>query len=115
MKYHDVTDDGDEVEITLPSRKEVCPRCHGNGTHVNPSIDGNGISTSDECWQDDDFREMYFGGGYDVTCEECGGNRVVDVVDESRCSGDELMAYEAWLDRQYQYEAERRSEMRWGY
>ena len=82
-------DNGDEV--TYPKKKEVCPRCHGEGTHVNPAIDGNGISTDDECWQDDDFRSMYLSGGYDVPCVECGGKNVVDVLDEER-AGPEVTA-----------------------
>ena len=28
------------AEVQLPSKKEICPQCHGEGTHVNPSIDG---------------------------------------------------------------------------
>lgn len=38
------TDDGDEVELSLPTYREVCSRCQGTGTHCNPSIDGNGIA-----------------------------------------------------------------------
>lgn len=82
-------EEGDQ--ITLPTRKEVCPRCKGNGTHMNPSIDGHGISGDDPCWDDDDFRSMYFGGGYDVPCEECGGKNVIEVLDEER-AGPELVA-----------------------
>lgn len=88
----EVYDDAGEP-IRLPTIKEVCPRCHGNGKHINPSIDGHGIPADDECWDDDDFREMYFGGGYDVTCEECGGANVVDVIDESRCTPEQIAAY----------------------
>lgn len=67
----------------FPARTEVCSRCDGEGTHVNPSIDGNGITASEwaEEW-DEDERDSYMRGVYDVTCEECEGRNVVTVIDE---------------------------------
>jgi len=79
-------------EATLPAKKEVCPRCRGKGTHVNPSIDGNGI-TSDEMEElGDEFLESYLSGVYDVKCHECNGLRVVDVIDRKRVSKKVLRA-----------------------
>lgn len=72
-------DNGDEVSVR--THKEVCPRCHGEGTHVNPAVDGNGIS-SEQFHDDPDFADAYFSGVYDVSCEECKGNNVIDVPDE---------------------------------
>jgi RecJ-like exonuclease len=72
-----------EVTLTFPGKFKVCPRCDGKGTHVNPSIDGNGIS-QEEFDRDPDFEEAYFGGMYDVPCYRCKGLRVVAVVDENR-------------------------------
>lgn len=72
-----------EEEIELPANYEICSTCLGEGSHVNPSIDSHGI-TMDE-WEnewDDESREMYLSGGYDVTCNECKGLRVVPVIDE---------------------------------
>lgn len=81
-------------EVRLPTHKIVCPTCDGKGSHVNPSIDSGGISTSDECWEDEDFRVSYFDGSYDVTCHECGGRNVVDEVDEVTCPPELL---EQWI------------------
>lgn len=78
-----------------PSRKEVCPRCHGNGTHVNPGVDGNGLDPYDPDL-DEDFWDDYRSGVYNVTCEECGGRNVVDVFDESALRPDVLKAWEEW-------------------
>lgn len=89
ITYEDAN--GDEVRV--PARYEVCGRCHGKGTHVNPSIDGHGISAGDECWDDEQFTEMYFGGGYDVACSECGGQRVVLEPDEQDAQAEVLDAY----------------------
>jgi hypothetical protein len=55
---------------------EVCPRCRGEGKHVNPSIDSHGLSREDFD-QDPDFEEDYFSGVYDVPCYVCSGARVV--------------------------------------
>ena len=89
-------DQGDEIEIELPARYEVCGRCRGEGSHVNPSIDGHGI-TEDE-WNgpdwDDESRDAYMSGAYDVACEVCNGDRVVLVPDEERADRAMLARYE---------------------
>lgn len=72
------TDDGDEESLSGPCKYEVCPTCHGNGKHVNPSIDAHGLSR--EAFAEDPRFELdYFSGTYDVTCYGCGGKRVVPV------------------------------------
>lgn len=75
---------GNDRAVEFPARFEVCERCHGTGSHVNPAIDGNGLSAEDFEREGDDFREDYFAGVYDVACYSCGGLRVVPRVDESR-------------------------------
>lgn len=70
--------------IELPARRVVCPRCEGEGKHVNPAIDSHGISP-EEFDADPDFAEGYFSGRYDVRCEGCKGDRVIDEVDEKAC------------------------------
>lgn len=74
---------GDEIEAMVPGQYAVCPRCQGTGTHVNPAIDGHGITES-EWWGpdwDDESRDAYMTGRYDVTCYDCRGDRVVPDVD----------------------------------
>lgn len=63
----------------------VCPTCEGRGSHVNPSIDSQGLSAEDFD-EDPDFREDYFSGAYDVPCAECRGNRVVPQCADDSCS-----------------------------
>ena len=72
------------TNVLLPHKRVVCRVCNGEGTHVNPNIDGNGIDPQ-EFIDDPDFAESYFGGVYDVRCEYCNGNKVVDEVDEDAC------------------------------
>jgi hypothetical protein len=76
----------DEILHKLPAKYEVCGRCEGHGTHLNPSIGEHCYTQEefDEAFDDDESREAYFtrGGMYDVQCEECHGARVVLVIDE---------------------------------
>ena len=83
ITFETETDEGEEVIYHIPAKYEVCNMCDGHGSHSNPAIDGNGI-TSEE-WNGPDWseeeRETYMSGGYDIQCEECGGKRVELVPD----------------------------------
>lgn len=94
-------DDGNEVEHELPAEYTVCPCCRGNGSIVNPNVDGNGL-TQEDFDQNPGFFEDYMGGVYDVSCPECRGERVVQVIDERACADSGKMdVLDAYLkDRQ---------------
>ncbi len=80
----------DEGCITFSAKFEVCSVCQGSGTHVNPNIDSNGI-TSDE-WERDwsyEDRQAYIGGTYNVTCYNCNGMRVTPSIDERYLSAEQ--------------------------
>lgn len=51
----------------------ICTVCDGDGTTVNPAIDGNGLSAED-FHEDPDFAEDYMSGVYDISCRACGGS-----------------------------------------
>lgn len=70
-------------ELILPAKRVVCPVCDGVGTHVDPAIDGDGLTAED--LEDDSFRENYMSGAYDVPCDYCRGNKVVEEIDEEAC------------------------------
>lgn len=105
-------DDGEEMIHYLPARMEVCDRCNGEGTHVNPAIDGNGITSEEMRELGDEFLEDYLGGRYDVTCEECKGANVVPVLDESRCDPELLALYHKEQQEIWESRAEERAEAR---
>lgn len=74
--------------LPFPCQMQVCGTCDGKGKHVNPSIDSHGISAAEweEDWDEDD-RDDYIGGLYDVTCYECHGANVVPTlvpIDETK-------------------------------
>lgn len=107
-----VTDeDGEDHE--LPTKFKVCPTCEGRGTHVNPSIDCDGL-TADDFDSDPDFRSHYLGGVYDVQCYGCKGLRVVEMVDEERCPPELLELYRKEQADEASYQRECEMERRMG-
>lgn len=92
----------EETEHTIPARYAICGRCRGKGSHVNPNIDGNGI-TADE-WNgpdwDDESREMYMSGGYDVACDAgCENGKVLE-PDVEHASPEVKALVALWQDQQ---------------
>lgn len=104
---------GDELVLELPAKFSLCPRCRGVGSHVNPAIDGNGISP-DEFREDPDFEESYFRGDYDVACYRCAGEKVIKIVDRERASAADLKIYDDRVRELRDLEAEEAAERRVG-
>ena len=105
---------GDIVEKKLPARFEVCPRCRGEGLHVNPNVDGHGITAEE--WEnewDDDRREAYMSGRYDITCQECEGKRVISVLDDTRISKRMFMRHFRYLEMKTEQDREDRTTLYW--
>ncbi len=112
-------EDGDELAFEAPAKYEVCERCHGTGKHVNPSVDGHGI-TDAEFADDPDFADDYYSGRYDVTCEVCGGKRVALCLDYDEAALDpdlakDLSCFEKYAEWKVNYAAECAAERRMGY
>jgi len=102
--------------VEFPLHKEVCGRCRGEGHHDHPAF-SNGFTSSDwaeACEDDPDWSENYRSGMYDVPCEECGGLRVVDVIDESKLSADVLKALHERYHEEACYRRECEAERRMG-
>jgi hypothetical protein len=96
----------DEIVTVIPSRKEVCERCDGEGRHTNPSIDGNGITQSEMNELGPEFKDAYFNGTYDVSCHECNGLRIVRVIDWDQFKTDMPELHDEYIN---QLEDERNS------
>ena len=86
-----IDEDGDEVQHVLPGKYGVCTRCEGTGKHDHPAF-SNGIVSSEWAEMDDDDRRSYMRGDYNVTCEQCGGKRVVVLPDEEVISCEQRAA-----------------------
>ena len=103
-------DEGDEHDVDVPIKFEVCGVCDGKGTHVNPSIDSGGLTREDFA-EDPDFAESYFSGAYDMQCECCHGNNVMPVLveDDARLSQKQKYAIQYQYDMD-QHEADHEAE-----
>ncbi len=99
----------------VPVKYAVCETCEGRGTHVNPSIDAHGIGAEEWAndW-DDEEREAYHSGRYDVSCAECKGVRVVEVLDEERAESEVIAAWNQWQRDSWSSYAESEAERRMG-
>jgi hypothetical protein len=111
VKHLHVTDEGDEVELTIRSHKEVCPTCRGKGSRVNPAIDGHGIGQDEWDEAGEEFQRDYLDGHFDVQCDECNGLRVIDVPDPEDPN---FALWEADMEAEADYRAEREAEIRMG-
>jgi hypothetical protein len=107
-------DDGSFEDIEIPAKFEVCSVCDGKGSHVNPSIDSNGLSRED--FDDDpDFEEAYFSGAYDVPCNCCKGNRVEPVVNFEALTPELRLKIQNFIDSFYEYQRIEAHERKMGY
>lgn len=113
IEFTSFTDAGEEIEISIPAKFALCPKCRGVGSHVNPAVDGHGLSQEDFD-QDPDFQEAYFRGDYDVACHRCAGEKVIKVVDRERASAEDLKAYDDQERELRELEAEEAAERRAG-
>ena len=102
-------EDEDGIERELPTRWELCDVCDGKGTHVNPNIDRNGL-TAEDFHDDPDFFDNYRRGDYDMSCNRCGGRRVVAVVDEDHTESHLLKLYREQCDAEWEADAADRAE-----
>ena len=107
-------DDGEVVEVVkVPYRMEVCDLCHGEGKHINPAIDANGIEGR-RFAEDPEFAEAYFGGAYDVVCYECHGRNVVRVPNVEALGDEHKEAWYARIEDERDDRLMREAEMRMG-
>ena len=106
-------EDGGEEEIVLPVRYEVCWRCKGRGSHCNPNIDGNGITAGEWAEWDDEEKDTYLSGGYDVVCEKCDGRRVLPEVDRENADEKAVTIYDEWEESESLSRAEEAQERRY--
>jgi hypothetical protein len=101
--------------FSVPLVRVVCPSCDGYGHYVNPAIDGNGLSPDDiDRLGGDDFLDDYFKGAYDIRCEQCHGQNVIDDLDRDRADADAIKAWDRWLQAAADHRAEVAAERRMG-
>ncbi len=96
-----------EWTLNLPGKNEMCSSCKGTGTMVNPNIDGNGLSPDDPDL-DEDFWHSYRTGVFDIDCNACDGEKIIQVIDEARLTKRQRIIFNDWL-KQERFEAQERA------
>lgn len=105
--------DGSIDEVELPTKWKLCSVCGGEGRHVNPAIDCDGLS-SEDFDADPDFADDYRSGVYDIECNRCHGRTTERVVDWERLTAEQRAQYERQLADDAACRAERLAEIRMG-
>jgi hypothetical protein len=106
QKENPTTKKLDEIEHFLPAKMEICSKCEGYGTHLHESFGSYAYTLAEFDTQfDDKMQGEYFkrGGIYDVTCTQCGGDKVIKVIDLEKCLKDPKLKiiYEEYEYYQY--------------
>jgi hypothetical protein len=89
-----------EMEVEFPAKWDICQRCEGDGHHSNPSIDGNGITSSEWAEWDEEEKDCYMSGGYDVACEAKCTNGKALVVDTEQLTPEQKEEYAQYCEQQ---------------
>lgn len=100
-----INDDGDEIELDLPSHMEVCHDCEGHGYVLCEGMRNHAYSQEEfaESFDEEEAQEYFRRGGrYDVQCGTCHGKNVVAVVNEEALTPEQKAQYEAYLRYDYQ-------------
>ena len=88
-------DTDEETTVEFPFKWGVCGLCNGKGSHVNPSIDCNGISAQDFA-DDPSFSAAYMSGRYDQQCNKCHGRTTVPTINKDACDEEQQANLKLW-------------------
>lgn len=108
---------GGNASVQCETKYEICPTCQGRGAHTNPSIDCGGITASEWAEWDEEERDYYMSGGYDITCSQCHGEKVIQTFEYD--TNNPLYNWccerlQEYYEYQYEYAREVAAERRWG-
>lgn len=118
MKVTYENDEGEEIELELPSIMEVCWDCDGHGTVLTEGMRNHAYSVEEfrESFDEEEAQEYFTRGGmYDVQCPTCHGANVMPVVDEEHIPENLKAQYEEYEKSEHQkaqWDAEDRATMR---
>lgn len=107
-----LNDSGEEIDIQVPYEWEICSTCDGHGKHSAHL----GAFTAEDIANDWDPEswENYLSGGYDRTCEDCGGSGKVKAEDWEKLPAEDRKMLEDWAESERELRQEEESERRFG-
>jgi hypothetical protein len=82
-------DTGEPVRESFPAVWEICDNCLGDGK-TDPLAFAGGFTRA--ALDEEEFRERYFAGAFDVTCEHCNGRGSIKEPDMDRIESDPSLA-----------------------
>lgn len=109
MAFTFENEEGEEVQLQLPAKWELCDQCEGEGRCLMAGLRGVAFTQEEfaESFSDDEA-DAYFGGGYDTDCEACGASGKIRVPDESKWPEDARAALNDERGWRREEESERR-------
>lgn len=96
-------ENGNEISLELPSKKEVCGECKGEGYVLCDGMRGHAYTAEEFADSfDEEEAQEYFrpGGRYDKKCTCCKGTNVVDVVDVDQLTAAQKADFEIWCEQE---------------
>lgn len=96
--------------LNLPTKLEECESCHGTGARA---LGGASFTAAEMDEQGPEFAEQYFAGAFDKPCGDCEHGQV-RVIDEARCTPQQLKEFYREADEIRAANAESLAEMRMG-
>lgn len=87
-------------DFKMPTTKQVCPTCHGEGTH------GPGWVFTEEDryemgYEFDEMMDEMRRGTYNVPCEHCNGHNVIDEVNTDLLPDNIRHEWNRWMESYY--------------
>jgi hypothetical protein len=106
---HYAIKDGEISPTPIDTKFELCPSCEGRGGH---SRRFGAITAEDFAEWDEESRLNYINGKYDERCEECNGDRVIEVLCGLTKEAQEFV--DSYIEGVYEDASERAYERRMG-
>lgn len=97
----------------LPSKWVICPECLGEGKS-SAHLGSFTMDEFEERFETLEEQDDYFDGKYDRLCPSCSGTGKVKVLDESRCTQEDLEEYQFQMEQRIRDALEAAAERRLG-
>jgi RecJ-like exonuclease len=101
----------EDVEEEIPTKLALCNTCDGKGYQA---LHGIALTQDDLADWSQEEKETYMDGGYNTPCGTCRGTGRINVIDEDRCTSEQIELYRKQQEQFWADEAVARSEIEHG-